>query len=245
MQSPEKITPYDTECPKNEQVEAMFNHIAGHYDRLNHLFSWGMDRVWRQKAIRMIEPFAPHTVLDVATGTGDLAIEICRHIPSVKQVTGVDLSLEMMRIGEQKVRSENLDNRITFMQKDCLDLPFADHSFDAVTVAFGVRNFQNIKLGLEEMYRVLNEGAPLMILELSRPVSFPWKQGYNFYASHVIPVVGRFLSQDAEAYTYLPESIAAMPQREELADLMLSVGFREAYYRSLSLEVATVYMGLK
>lgn len=245
MQSPETINPYKSDRPKGEQVEAMFNHIASQYDHLNHLFSWGMDRGWRQKAIELIAPFAPRTVLDVATGTGDLAIELCKDIPSITQVTGIDLSFEMIRIGEQKVRSENLDNRITFLQKDCLDLPFEDESFDAVTVAFGVRNFQDIRQGLGEMYRVLRVGAPLMILELTHPVSFPWKQGYNFYSTHIIPILGRLLSQDAEAYNYLPESIAAMPQREELTDIMQSIGFREAYFRSLSFEAATVYMGLK
>lgn len=245
MQSPEKINPYDDERPKGEQVEVMFNHIAGFYDRLNHLFSWGMDKVWRANAIKMLAPFAPRMVLDVATGTGDLAIELCRVLPSISQVTGVDLSLEMMRIGEQKVRSENLDDRITFLQKDCLDLPFENDSFDAVTVAFGLRNFQNIRLGLEEMYRVLQAGAPLMILELSLPISFPWKQGYNFYASQIIPLIARMVSHDVDAYTYLTESIAAMPQRQELTDLMLDVGFREAYYRTLSTEAATIYMGLK
>lgn len=246
MNEAENLNPYSNdERPKGEQIKEMFDGIAPQYDLLNQRMSMGLDKMWRQRAIAMIEPFAPKRVLDVATGTGDLAIEIKRNVSSVQEVLGVDLSAEMMRIAESKVYNEGWEEAVRFEVQDCMQLDLDDESFDAATVAFGVRNFQNVDKGLKELWRVLRPGAPLMILELSEPKRMPWKAFYQFYSKRLIPLMGRFLSKDADAYRYLPESIRLMPQRRELCDLMLNAGFEEAYYRSLSFGVASIYMGIK
>ena len=225
----EKVKPYGQEGRKAEQVERMFDHIAPAYDRLNHLMSLGIDRLWRRRAIRWLRPFRPALVLDVATGTGDFAIQACRMLPSAS-LTGVDLSEGMMQVGRRKVEQA---------------LSFPDASFDAVTVAFGVRNFEHLDRGLREMCRVLRPGGHLVILELSTPTRFPMKQLFALYSQVAMPVMGRTISHDDSAYTYLPESIRAFPQGEVMQESIRRAGFSQVSFRRLTFGLCTLYMATK
>jgi len=240
MAEVEKITPYGSDTPKEQQVEEMFDAIAPAYDLMNRAMTFGIDRLWRAKAVGMLRRCAPGRVLDVATGTGDLAILLARRLPSA-HITGVDLSSGMLAIGRKKVADAGLTERISFMEADCLALPFADASFDCITVAYGVRNFANLEAGYREMRRVLRPGGMLCVIELSTPESSLVKPFYKFYTRAIIPAVGRMVSKDSRAYSYLPESIAAVAQREDMCALMGRAGFADAAYRSLTFGVCCIY----
>lgn len=239
------ITPYGDEERKTVQVQRMFNRIAPTYDRLNRIISLGLDRSWRQHGLTLLQPYTPISVLDIATGTGDLAIDIIRNIPSVLHVQGVDISEEMMRIGATKVRDLGLDTRITFSRENCAAMSFEDETFDAVTIGFGIRNFEDIPQAAREIFRVLRPGKPAMILELTEPSNLLTRLGYKLYSKGIIPWIGRLISDDDSAYTYLPRSIAETPQRQEMVELLRAAGFSEVYYRSLFPGTCAVYMAIK
>lgn len=239
------VTPYPKASgPKREQVETMFNHIAPTYDRLNHTLSLGIDRRWRSKAVDALKPFAPSTILDIATGTGDFAILTARRIDP-DRIIGVDISEGMMEIAQEKVKKEGLDNVIYFMKDDCTALSFDDNNFDAVTVAYGARNFEDLEAGLREMHRVLKPGGHLMLVELTTPPSFPMKQLFGFYAHTVMPLVGRLVSHDDSAYTYLPLSMEAFPQAEVLVPLLKHCGFSEVKFKRFTFGLSTMYLATK
>lgn len=240
------VTPYNNDDEqKVSQVQRMFNRIAPTYDKLNRIISLGLDNSWRQRAIELLAPYQPKELLDVATGTGDLAIDIVKSISSIQHVIGADISAEMMRYGEEKVRAMGLEQAISFMQEDCTALSFEDESFDAITIAFGIRNFQDIPKAAEELYRVLRPGKPVVILELTEPTNSFLKWGYKIYTSKFIPWVGKMVSDDDKAYDYLPRSIEAAPQREAMTQIFDRAGFRETYYRSLSPGTCTIYVAIK
>lgn len=243
-QSPEQIKPYDNTRSKTAQVEQMFNSIAPAYDFMNRAMTLGIDRLWRRKAVGMVAATGPVHILDVATGTGDLAVELCRRIPAAS-VTGVDLSEEMLRIGREKMEKEGLTSRVILRKADCLDLPFPDGTFDAVTVAYGVRNFEHLDQGYAEMARVLKPGGMLCVIELAVPTSKLVRPFYNMYTRHIIPAVGRMVSSDSRAYTYLPESIAAMPQGPRMLALMEGAGLTQAHLTPLTFGVCAIYTANK
>lgn len=240
----EKVTPYGTKQSKGEQVEEMFDNIAPAYDFMNRAMTLGIDRNWRRKVVKAVAAAAPSAILDVATGTGDLAIQLAKANQQAK-VTGIDLSEGMLEVGRRKVAEAGLTQQIALRQADCLALPFADGSFDIVTVAFGVRNFEHLDKGYAEMARVLRPGGKLMVLELSTPTSPIVKPFYKLYTRGVIPMVGRLISKDSRAYSYLPESIAAMPQGERMLQLMTEAGLSGCSLRSLTFGVSTIYTGIK
>ncbi|MDE6262376.1 MAG: bifunctional demethylmenaquinone methyltransferase/2-methoxy-6-polyprenyl-1,4-benzoquinol methylase UbiE [Muribaculaceae bacterium] len=240
----EKITPYGTELSKGEQVEQMFDSIAPAYDFMNRAMTLGIDKLWRKKAVKMVARTAPKKILDVATGTGDLALTLARAIPDC-MITGVDLSEGMIAVGREKIIKAGLTDRITLEAADCLALPFQDDEFDALTVAYGVRNFADIPAGLKEMNRVIRPGGMVCIIELSTPVNPIIKPLYRLYTRGVIPLVGRLVSKDTRAYSYLPESIEAVPQREKMLALMEAAGFTDAAFRPLTFGVCTIYTAVK
>lgn len=229
---------------KKEQVADMFNKIAGKYDFLNHFLSLGIDRTWRKKAIREIASVAPQKILDVATGTGDLAIAAQASIPGAT-VTGVDIAAQMLEEGRKKLAAKGLAESITLELGDSEALPFPTDSFDAVMCAYGVRNFENLEKGLSEMQRVMRAGGKLAILEFSRPQTFPVKQLYTFYFRRILPVLGGMLSKHKTAYTYLPESVNAFPDGREFCDILTRCGFKNAKARPLTLGVTTLYTATK
>ena len=240
----ESIKPYNEEEKKSVQVERMFDNIAPAYDQLNHTLSWGIDKSWRKKAIDWLKPFNPQRMMDVATGTGDFAIQACR-VLNPKELIGTDISEGMMNVGRQKVKEAGLESRISFAKEDCTALSFPDNRFDAITVAFGVRNFEDLDKGLREMHRVLDSDGKLVILELSEPEWFPMKQLYALYSKVVIPTLGKLLSKDRSAYTYLPQSIKAFPQGEVMKEIILKAGFKEACFKRLTLGICTLYTATK
>ena len=240
----ESIKPYNEEEKKSVQVERMFDNIAPAYDQLNHTLSWGIDKSWRKKAIQWLKPFNPQRMMDVATGTGDFAIQACR-VLNPKELIGTDISEGMMNVGRQKVKEAGLESRISFAKEDCTALSFPDNRFDAITVAFGVRNFEDLDKGLREMHRVLDTDGKLVILELSEPEWFPMKQLYALYSKVVIPTLGKLLSKDRSAYTYLPQSIKAFPQGEVMREIILKAGFSEARFKRLTLGICTLYTATK
>lgn len=239
------VTPYNDSEEKVSQVQRMFNRIAPTYDKLNHIVSLGLDPSWRKKAIALLAPYQPQEVLDVATGTGDLAIDILQQIPSVRSILGVDISEEMMRYGEDKVRSLGLETKISFKREDCTALTLGSESFDAVTIGFGIRNFEDIPAAARELHRVLRPGKPVVILELTEPRNKLMHFFYRLYANHVIPFLGQYISEDRDAYTYLPRSIEEAPQREEMVQIFLNAGFREAYYRNIAPGTCAIYVAIK
>lgn len=239
------VTPYNDSEEKVSQVQRMFNRIAPTYDKLNHIVSLGLDPSWRKKAIALLAPYQPQEVLDVATGTGDLAIDILQQIPSVRSILGVDISEEMMRYGEDKVRSLGLETKISFKREDCTALTLGAESFDAVTIGFGIRNFEDIPAAARELHRVLRPGKPVVILELTEPRNKLMHFFYRLYANHVIPFLGQYISEDRDAYTYLPRSIEEAPQREEMVQIFLNAGFREAYYRNIAPGTCAIYVAIK
>ena len=243
MYQQETITPY-TQGTKAQQVEQMFDNIAPTYDTLNHRLSWNIDKGWRRKAIKQLMPFAPKTLLDVATGTGDFAIQACQMLDGV-HVKGIDISEGMMDVGRQKVRQMGLTERIAFEREDCTSLSYPDASFDAVTAAFGIRNFADLDKGLQEMCRVLRKGGHLSIVELTTPITFPMRQLFHVYAHTVLPVYGRLISRDSSAYLYLTKTIEAFPQGERMVDILLKAGFAEASFRRLTFGICTMYFATK
>jgi len=238
------VSPYqDSEKNKKQQVEQMFDNIAPKYDFLNHFLSLGIDKLWRKKAVRILKGYQPSRVLDVATGTGDFAIETSHIAP--KEIVGFDLSEQMIKVGIEKVKRLKLDHLISFKKGDSEDMPFDDNSFDAITVAFGVRNFENLEKGLQEFYRVLRPGGVAIVLEFSKPKYFPFKQLYKFYFFHILPRLGGMISKDASAYSYLPESVMAFPDDQEFLKVLAKVGFSESRQWRLTMGIATIYLGRK
>lgn len=240
----EHIKPYNSQESKKDQVEQMFDNIAPAYDPLNHILSLGIDRSWRRKAIQWLNPFRPARILDIATGTGDFAILAGKRL-APRELVGVDISEGMMQIARQKVAKEGLDAMIRFQKEDCLNLSFPTERFDAAIIAFGVRNFENLDASLKEIHRVLCTGGHLVILELSTPIRFPMKQLFSIYAKVVLPLIGRIISKDNSAYTYLPETIKAFPQGEIMQNILAQAGFREVRFRRLTMGICTLYMATK
>ena len=240
----EKINPYDDSRCKTEQVQEMFDSIAPAYDFMNRAMTFGIDKLWRAKAVKMIGRQSPKAILDVATGTGDLAIKLAKTL-NIEKVTGIDLSEGMINVGRKKVIDAGLSNKLEMVQGDCLALPFADDTFDCITVAYGVRNFERLEAGYKEMLRTLKKGGMLCVIELSTPTSPIVRPLYKFYTRHIIPFVGRLVSKDVRAYSYLPESIAAVPQGNEMLALMQNAGCADCKYRSLTFGTCTIYTAFK
>lgn len=240
----ENIKPYNDNEKKGAQVEKMFDNIAHAYDQLNHTLSLGIDKSWRRKAIAWLKPFKPQRVMDVATGTGDFALQAYRDLLP-EQLIGTDISEGMMNVGREKVKKAGLEGKISFAKEDCTRLSYQESSFDAITVAFGIRNFEDLDEGLAEMHRVLQSGGHLVILELTTPDRFPMKQLYHIYSKIVIPTLGKLFSKDNSAYTYLPQSIKAFPQGEIMKDIIQKAGFKEVAFKRLTLGICTLYMATK
>lgn len=222
----------------------MFDRIAPTYDKLNHLMSLGIDRRWRRKAVDALGKFNPQQILDIATGTGDFALLMARCIKP-QHITGADISEGMMAVGREKVLKEGLQDTISFEHEDCMSLSFPDGSFDAVTSAYGVRNFQDLDKGLREMHRVLHPGGHLLIVELTPPPSFPMKQLFWVYAHVVMPLLGRLISHDNSAYTYLPASMEAFPQPEQMEGILKRAGFAEVMWKRFTFGISTMYLAKK
>ncbi|MFB5946166.1 bifunctional demethylmenaquinone methyltransferase/2-methoxy-6-polyprenyl-1,4-benzoquinol methylase UbiE [Albibacterium profundi] len=239
------VTPYgQSDTGKKQQVAVMFNNISKEYDFLNHFLSFGIDRLWRRKAISSLKRLKPERVLDVATGTGDFALESIK-VLKPKQVVGVDISEGMLSIAEEKIKNQELENVFTVEHGDSENLRFENNSFDAVTVAFGVRNFENLHHGLTDICRVLRPGGQAVILEFSNPKKFPIRQLYSFYSKYVLPTIGKLVSKDNRAYTYLPESIAQFPDGAEFTNCLKEAGFREALSRPQTFGICTIYIATK
>ena len=221
----------------------MFNDISGSYDFLNHILSLGVDILWRKKMIRKMGRFNPRVILDVASGTGDLAIAARKINP--EKIIGVDIAEAMLEIAEIKIKKRKLDSLISILPGDCENLPFEEHKFDAVMAGFGVRNFENLDRGLSEIYRVLNHGGRIWVLELSKPGYFPVKQLYNIYFKNIIPMIGRLVSKDRSAYSYLPDSVDEFPSCDRFLELLKDVGFVELEMFPLTFGIAAIYCGKK
>ena len=239
----EELKPYRNEGEKAEQIEEMFDNIAPEYDKFNYLASMNIDRIWRKRAISALKPFAPRKVLDIATGTGDLALLIDK-ILKPESIIGCDISEGMMQVAREKCRKHGVTN-ILFEREDCTALTYPSESFDAVTSSFGIRNFQELDKALGEMHRVLRKGGHLAILELSTPVKFPMKQLVPIYARTIMPLLGWLFSKDAKAYKYLPDSIAAFPQGEVLQSALKRAGFGKVEFRRFTGGVCTFYLATK
>lgn len=238
------VTPYGKEnSTKKQEVAEMFNNIAPKYDFLNHLLSLGIDIGWRKKAIKRMKALRPEMVLDVATGTADFAIEALDSNP--KQVIGIDISKDMLAVGKQKVKKKNIENLVNLQLADAENLPFDSEYFDAITVAFGVRNFENLEKGLTEMNRVLKPEKYLFVIEFSKPQHFPIKQLYAFYFKFVLPVIGKMVSKDHRAYTYLPESVEAFPYGNAFAQILKQCGFNTVEIKPLTFGIASLYIAKK
>lgn len=243
-EKPESLLPYDNQADKHTQVKHMFDNIAPKYDFMNRLMSFHMDIRWRKKALNKIKGQTIHHLLDVATGTADFALQAWDHLHP-DQITGIDLSEAMLHIGRDKVAARGLEAHIRLEQQDCLSLNFPKEQFEAVTVAFGVRNFENIAQGLSEMYRVLKPGGSLVFLELSRPARFPMKQLFYLYARIWMPMAGRIFTKDARAYTYLPESIQLVPQGKDMLRLLNQAGFVQTSFETYSMGTCSCYLARK
>ena len=238
-----EVKPYNEAGSKKQQVAEMFDNISERYDLLNHLLSLSIDKGWRRKVVRMASEGKPKLILDVATGTADLAIALKKAHP--EKITGIDISAGMLSVGRTKIAKKKLSSLITLEQADSEDLPFADDTFDAITVAFGVRNFENLKKGLSEMRRVLKPGGRLLVLEFSQPQSFPFTQIYNFYFKYVLPTIGKLVSKDSRAYTYLPESVQAFPYGDAFRNILAEVGYETGRVIPFTFGIATIYEGRK
>lgn len=228
---------------KKEQVADMFNNIAGKYDFLNHFLSLGIDKGWRKKAIAEVAKVSPKAILDVATGTGDLAIEAAKLNP--EKIVGIDIAAQMLDVGREKLKKQGLDELITMQVGDSEALPFDENAFDAITCAYGVRNFEHLEAGLKEMNRVMRPGGKLAILEFSHPKKFPVKQGYQFYFKYILPGLGKLVSKHSTAYTYLPESVMAFPEGQQFCEILTKCGFKEAHARPLTFGITTLYTATK
>ena len=241
----ENITPYrSATATKKDQVATMFNNISGTYDFLNHFMSLGIDIIWRKKAIEELKSLKPRIILDVATGTGDFAFEAIT-ILQPEKVIGVDISEGMLEIAKKKIHERRLEHVFSVQTGDSEGLQFDDNHFDAITVAFGVRNYENLEKGLADMFRVLKPGGKMVVLEFSKPRKFPVKQGYNFYFKYITPLLGRLFSKDSRAYSYLPESVAAFPDGEAFTKLLDKVGFKSTKERRLTFGISAIYTGIK
>jgi demethylmenaquinone methyltransferase/2-methoxy-6-polyprenyl-1,4-benzoquinol methylase len=228
---------------KKEKVRNMFNNIATKYDFLNHFLSFGIDYYWRNRVLRIIKSKNPKSILDIATGTGDLAILASKAKP--ERIVGIDISEAMLRVGIEKIKKKNLSSLINLQQADSEDLPFDDNHFDLAMVAFGVRNFAHLSVGLSEIRRVLKPGGSLIVLEFSHPTKFPMKQLYGFYSKYILPFFGKLISNDSSAYTYLPESVKRFPAYNEFTNVMDEVGFKNTKWESLSSGISCIYIGDK
>ena len=239
-----QVLPYkEDNKSKKEQVAKMFNNISKRYDFLNHTLSLGIDILWRKRAIRLLKPYGPKKILDIATGTGDFAIEAMSLKPD--EITGVDISEGMLNVGRKKIAKKNLDQAITLELGDSENLRFEDNNFDAVIVAFGVRNFETLKKGLQEMFRVTKPGGHVVIIEFSKPQQFPVKQLYNFYFKAILPKVGKFVSKDNAAYEYLPESVAAFPDGDKFLSILNNVGYKQTKWIPLTTGISSIYWASK
>ena len=236
--------PYkDSEAGKKQQVAEMFNKISKKYDFLNHFLSLGMDIYWRKRAISLLRQDNPKLILDIATGTGDFAIEALKLNP--EQVIGIDISEGMLQVGREKIMKTGYDNVIELKLGDSEKLLFEDNKFDSVIVAFGVRNFEELEVGLENMYRVLKPGGKTVILEFSRPHMFPFKQIYDFYFKLILPKIGRIISGDISAYKYLPESVLEFPHGDKFLKILENVGFKNNKCIPLTFGISSIYIGQK
>ena len=240
----ESIKPYSNEGAKGEQVERMFDQIAHSYDFLNHTLSLGIDRSWRKAAIDSLKPYAQQRILDVATGTGDFALMAVDRLQP-QSLIGADLSEGMLSVGREKVERAGKSDIITLQKEDCMALSFEDNTFDAVTVAYGVRNFEDLDRGLREMLRVLKPGGRLVIIELTSPVRFPMKQLFWLYAHVWMPMVGKLVSRDSRAYSYLPATMEAFPQGEVMQGIIEKAGFQSVKFRRFTFGLSTLYTAEK
>ncbi len=238
------VKPYNDQEGKKEQVSTMFDNIAKWYDFLNHFLSLGIDKNWRKQTIKALAPYNPQLVLDVATGTGDVAIEIAKRL-SPKKITGIDISEKMLAVGREKIKKKGLEDLITLLSGDSEKILFDTESFDAVTVAFGVRNYENLEKGLQEMHRVLKKGGHLAILEFSKPKAFPLKQIYHFYFKNILPTFGKLFSKDPKAYSYLYESVMAFPDGKDFAELLEKNGFAKTKIKPMTFGICTLYFATK
>ena len=240
-----KVTPYKTsEQSKKQQVEQMFDNISGEYDGLNRVISFGIDVKWRKKVVQMIADTNPENILDIATGTGDLIINLAKKTEAT-QLIGLDISEGMLSVGRKKINSDGLEERIQMVQADSENMPFDDNSFDAITVAFGVRNFEHLEKGLKEIRRVLKPGGIFVILETSVPTKSPFKQGYKIHCKYILPTVGKLFSKDKDAYSYLSESASVFPFGEALNNILRKIGFTNVVHKPQTFGVATIYKASK
>jgi demethylmenaquinone methyltransferase/2-methoxy-6-polyprenyl-1,4-benzoquinol methylase len=238
------VVPYkEQEASKKEQVAEMFNNISHRYDFLNHFLSLGIDILWRKKAVRLLQKDQPKQILDIATGTGDFAIEALALNPD--RIVGVDISAGMLEHGKKKMKKKGVDHIIDMQMGDSEKLLFENNTFDAVIVSFGVRNFENLEKGLSDMFRVLKPGGKTVIIEFSRPRTFPMKQLYNFYFKSILPIIGKLISKDQSAYTYLPESVEAFPDGDDFLGILKKVGFKSTECRPLTFGISSIYIGQK
>ena len=239
-----EVKPYNKEnSSKKEEVAEMFNNISEKYDYLNHLLSLGIDKIWRRKAIKILKTYNPKKILDVATGTGDFAIASLKLKP--ESVIGIDISKGMIEKGKQKLCRKGITDKVVLQLGDSENLDFKDDTFDGLTVAFGVRNFEDLEKGLAEMRRVLRPGGVAIILEFSKPRKFPVKQTFGFYSKYVIPKIGKSVSKDDSAYAYLPESVAAFPEGDDFLNILNKVGYKNTRSKMVSGGIATIYIGEK
>lgn len=237
------ITPYNTNQSKKEQVSEMFDNISGKYDFLNHFFSAGIDKRWRKKAIGELAELNPKKILDVATGTGDFAFEAMKLNPD--KLVGIDISDGMLEVGRKKISARGLEKSMEFKNADSEAIPFSDNQFDAVTVSFGVRNFQNLETGLKEILRVLKPGGKVVILEFSKPKRFPLKQAYFAYFRLIMPTIGKIVSKDKQAYGYLRQSVLAFPEGSEFESILAKLGFRSQKTLPVTGGIASIYTAQK
>ncbi|MFM1810459.1 MAG: hypothetical protein RLZZ382_1684 [Bacteroidota bacterium] len=239
----ETVKPYNTDKSKKEEVAQMFNNISARYDFLNHFLSLGIDHIWRRKAVNKLREIQPKRILDLATGTGDFAIALLKLNPT--QIIGMDISSGMLDVGKNKMKAKNVSHIIDMQLGDSENMPFEDGYFDAVTVGFGVRNYENLEKGLTEMLRVTRSGGKIVILEFSKPKRFPIKQAFGFYSRFIIPFFGKRISKDEKAYAYLPESVAAFPEGKAFTDILSKLGYKQVDATLVSGGIATIYSGIK
>ena len=237
-----KVTPYNNSKSKKEQITIMFDNIAKSYDFLNHSLSLGMDNIWRKKAIKKLTN-DPKNILDVATGTADFAISAAKYTNA--QITGIDISQGMLDVGIKKIAKKKIDKRIKLQRADSEKLPFNENSFDAITVGFGVRNFENLEKGLSEIYRVLNTNGVIAILEPSTPNFFPLKQLYHIYFHNILPIIGSLISKDKNAYKYLPDSVREFPNKKDFINILKKIGFKKCEYFPLTFGIVSLYIAIK
>jgi demethylmenaquinone methyltransferase/2-methoxy-6-polyprenyl-1,4-benzoquinol methylase len=241
----ENVTPYkDSDLTKKKQVEQMFDTISDNYDGLNRVISLGADVKWRRKVVKMVTDAKPDSILDIATGTGDLAIKFAER-STADTIVGLDISEGMLTIARKKTESSELADRVSFIKGDSEAMPFEDNSFDAITVSFGIRNFETLEKGLSEIYRVLSPKGRFVILETSVPSKFPWKQGYFAYSRGILPLIGKIFSKDKVAYNYLSESASVFPHGEALNNILKKIGFIEVKNKPQTFGVATIYSATK